>query len=178
MVYERFTMFLTGLRAAACSAYQTRTVGRLDDGRALFGGIRRRPCVPAHALTRTVTESDNMLFSVMTHEPAAAAYRFRLRRRERMGQAAGQLAVHARPDDRHFGQRHDARHHHRQSRHDGNARSRTRSSTATPSVSTTEVVGDARIEVAARSRHRRIRAPRLQPERRPRRQMQPAGDDA
>ena len=41
-----------------------------------------------------------------------------------MGQAAHELPVHPRPDDRHLGQRHDGRHHHRQSRHDGREVSR------------------------------------------------------
>src|SRR5690606_4091333 len=52
------------------------------------------------------------------HEPAAASHRFRLRGEVGMGQASGQFAVHARPDDRHFGARHHPRHDRRQSRDD------------------------------------------------------------
>ena len=73
-----------------------------------------------HTLRKTVTESDNMLFSVMTLNPQPLHIDFDFCRQERMGQAAGQLAVHARPDDRHFGQRHHRRHDGRQSRHEGN----------------------------------------------------------
>ena len=64
-----------------------------------------------HGLTKTVTESDNMLFSVMTLNPQPLHIDFDFAVEDRMGQAAGQFAVHARPDDRHFGARHDARHH-------------------------------------------------------------------
>ena len=91
-----------------------------------------------------------------------------------MGQAADELALHARPDDRHLGQRHDGRHHHRQSRHDrrevsrsalrGRHRERRRPRCR-----------QARIEVAARCRHRRLRAPRLQAGRNAGRRVPPAG---
>jgi acyl dehydratase len=58
-----------------------------------------------HRLTRTVTQMDNMLFSNMTLNPQPAAHRRAfLRDRDRMGPAADELAVHARPHDRHFGQ--------------------------------------------------------------------------
>ena len=71
-----------------------------------------------HALRRTVTEMDNTLFSALTHNPQPLHIDHHFAAATEWDTAAGQLAVHARPDDRHFRQRYDDRHHHRQSRHD------------------------------------------------------------
>ena len=60
--------------------------------------------------------------AVLQHDAQSAAAAYRpalLRDRNRMGPAADELAVHARSDDRHVGQRPLDRHHHRQSRHAG-----------------------------------------------------------
>ncbi|MFC3119803.1 hypothetical protein ACFOHS_21905 [Jhaorihella thermophila] len=56
-----------------------------------------------HAITRTITETDNMLFCSMTYNPPAVAYRPPFRRTDRIRPAAGQLAVHAGGDDRDLG---------------------------------------------------------------------------
>ena len=97
-----------------------------------------------HPITRTVTEMDNMMFSCLTMNPAAPAHRSAFFGRNRMGPAADELAVHARPDDRHLGQRPDARHHHRQSRHDRRQISRRRCSRATRSMSRPKLSASAR----------------------------------
>ena len=58
--------------------------------------------------------------AVLQHDAQSAAAAYRpafLRAGDRMGPAADELAVHARPDDRHVGQRPHRRHHDRQSRH-------------------------------------------------------------
>jgi len=124
------------------------------------GGLYFEDLVPnelvEHRYTRTVTQMDNMLFSQHDAEPAAAPYRPAfLRAGDRMGPAPDELAIHARADDRHPGLRHDGRHHHRQSGHDRRE------------ISASAVRGghralhhrsdrQARIEIAARRRHRRI----------------------
>jgi len=72
-----------------------------------------------HEWSRTITETDNVWFSLADHERAAAAHRRALRGEIRMGQAAGEQPVHAGADDRHVGQRHDFQHDARQSRHEG-----------------------------------------------------------
>ena len=54
-----------------------------------------------HPLRRTVTQMDNMLFSNMTLNPQPLHIdRAFLREGDRMGPAADELAVHARPYDR------------------------------------------------------------------------------
>lgn len=68
MVYEAFTMFLNPLAATTGSDYQTgATEGERMAGLYLeefvVGNVIRHP------LTKSVTESDNMLFSVMTLNP-------------------------------------------------------------------------------------------------------------
>ena len=57
-----------------------------------------------HTLRKTVTESDNMLFSVMTLNPQPLHIDFDFAAKSEWGRAAGQFAVHARPDDRHLRQ--------------------------------------------------------------------------
>ena len=84
---------------------------------------------------RTVTQMDNMLFSNMTLNPQPLHIdRHFCETGNRMGPAADELAVHARADDRHFGQRPHGRHHDRQSRHGRGEISRTRCSRATPCI--------------------------------------------
>ena len=86
--------------------------------RALFRGFRGRQDLRAPLHAHRHPDGQH---AVLQHDAqsAAAAYRPRvLREGDRMGPAADELAVHAGPDDRHPGVRHDGRHHHRQSRHD------------------------------------------------------------
>ncbi len=71
--------------------------------RALFRGFRSRPDLRASLLPHGHADGQH---AVLQHdaEPAAAAYRSAfLRNRDRMGPAADEFAVHARPDDRHVG---------------------------------------------------------------------------
>jgi acyl dehydratase len=75
-----------------------------------------------HRLTRTVTQTDNMLFSNMTLNPQPLHIDAHFcATGDRVGPALDELALHPRADDRHLGERHHRRHHHRQSRHDGRA---------------------------------------------------------
>ena len=129
-----------------------------------------------HALTRTVTESDNVLFSVMTMNPQPLHIDFDFAAKSEWGKPLVNslftlgLMIGISVHDTTLGTtianlgmtetvfpapavpwRHDPR------RDGGGQR--------------------ARIEVAAGPRHRRIRAPRLQPARRARGEMPPAGDD-
>ena len=87
------------------------------------GGIYFDDFVVGHALRASAAphrDADGQ-HAVLQHDAQSAAAAHRpafLRAGDRMGPAADELAVHARPDDRHPGLRHDGRHHHRQSRHD------------------------------------------------------------
>ena len=129
-----------------------------------------------HRFTRTVTQMDNMLFSNMTLNPQPLHIdRHFCETGDRVGPAADELAVHARPDDRHVGV------------------SDMTVGTTIANLGMTDVKfppsavrgrhralhhrGDrqARIEVAAGRRHRRIPPPRLQPGQQARRRMPPAG---
>jgi acyl dehydratase len=69
MVYERFTMFVNRLVRARRAAYQTPQ----DHGRDVMAGLYLDELEPGriyhHTLRKSVTESDNMLFSVMTLNP-------------------------------------------------------------------------------------------------------------
>ena len=49
-----------------------------------------------HEWSRTITETDNVWFSLLTMNVQPLAHRRALRREIRMGQAAGQQPVHAR----------------------------------------------------------------------------------
>jgi acyl dehydratase len=69
MVYEAFTMSLNLLAAAIARDYQT---GSRNRGTSLAGLYLEEFDVGTfirHSLTKSVTESDNMLFSVMTLNP-------------------------------------------------------------------------------------------------------------
>src|SRR5690606_35632394 len=109
-------------------------------------------------------------------EPAAASYRLRLCRKDRMGPAAGQFPFHPGPDDRHFRPRHHLQDDDRQPGYEGDHLS--------PSALPRRYAagGDrgqkrARIAFEAGPRHRRIRAPGLQPERCAGGALPAAGDD-
>ena len=73
-----------------------------------------------HRLTRTVTQMDNMLFSNMTLNPQPLHIDAHFCATEtEWGKPLMNSLFTLGPDDRHLRQRHDGRHHHRQSRHDG-----------------------------------------------------------
>jgi len=69
MVYERFTMFVNRLARARPPAYQPRRHDWRDAMAGLFLDEFETGRIYHHALRKTVTESDNMLFSVMTLNP-------------------------------------------------------------------------------------------------------------
>ena len=123
--------------------------------RHLFRRLRGRPPLRASAAPHRDADGQH---AVLQHDAQSAAAAHRpalLRAGDRMGPAADEFAVHARPDDRHPGLRHDGRHHHRQSRHD-------RREIPAPAVRGRHRAchhrgpRQARIEVAAGRRHRRI----------------------
>ena len=68
---------------------------------------------------KTVTESDNMLFSAMTLNPQPLHIDFDFAAKSEWGKPLVNSLFTLGPDDRHFGPRHDTRHDHRQSRHVG-----------------------------------------------------------
>ena len=73
-----------------------------------------------HRYTRTVTQMDNMLFSNMTLNPQPLHIdRHFCEQETEWGQPPDELAVHARPHDRHVGLGSHSWNDHRQSRHDG-----------------------------------------------------------
>ena len=130
-----------------------------------------------HTLRKTVTESDNMLFSVMTLNPQPLHIDFDFAAKSEWGKPLVNslftlgLMIGISVNDitvgttvANLGMKETVFPH--PVFHGDTIR-----------VETT-VMSVARIEIEARPRHRRIRAPRLQPERRSRRQMHPAGDDA
>jgi hypothetical protein len=88
----------------------------------IMAGLWFEECTPGrvipHAIRRSVTEMDNVLFSSLTMKPAAAAHRLRRRREDRIRPPAGQQPVHARPRHRPQRSRDDARHDRREPRHD------------------------------------------------------------
>ena len=115
--------------------------------------------------------------AVLQHDAQSAAAPHRpafLRAGDRMGPAADELAVHARPDDRHLGHRHHRRHHHRQSRHDRGeippsaVRGRHR-------PCTTEVIGKRESKSRPGAGIVELLSPRLQPGRQAGRRMPPPG---
>jgi hypothetical protein len=70
-----------------------------------------------HSLRKTVTESDNMLFSVMTLNPQPLHIDFDFAAKSEWGKPlVNSLFIGL--DDRHLGQRHNSRHDRRQSRHE------------------------------------------------------------
>ena len=71
-----------------------------------------------HAISRTVTETDNVLFSTLTMNPQPLHLDEEFAKTDRVRPAARQQPVHPRPGDRHQRRRDDARDHRRQSRHD------------------------------------------------------------
>ena len=118
--------------------------------------------LPSTATRRTVTQMDNMLFSNMTLNPQPLHIdRHFCETGDRVGPAADEFAVHARPDDRHPGVRHDGRHHHRQSRHDRRELSQSAVRGRHRPLHD-RGRGQARVEVAPRRRHRRIPSPGVQ----------------
>ena len=142
--------------------------------RHLFRRFRGRAPLRAPAAPHRDADGQH---AVLQHDAQSAAAAHRpafLRAGDRMGPAADELAVHARPDDRHPGHRHDGRHHHRQSRHD---RGEIPASAVRGRHRALHHRGhrQARIELAAGRRHRRIPPPRLQSGRQAGRRMPPPG---
>ena len=128
-----------------------------------------------HRYTRTVTQMDNMLFSNMTLNPQPLHIdRHFCETETEWGQPLMNSLFTLGLMIGISGQRHDGRHHHRQSRHDRReipasaVRGRHRPLHH-------RGPGQARVEVAARRRHRRIPPPRLQPGRQAGRRMPPPG---
>ena len=74
-----------------------------------------------HAWTRTVTEMDNVLFSSLTMNVQPLHLDEEFASKTEFGQRIVNSLFTLGPDDRHHGERHDARHHDRQSRHDRRA---------------------------------------------------------
>ena len=57
-----------------------------------------------HEWSRTITEADNMWFSLLTMNPHALHIDAHYAAKTEWGKAAGEQPVHARADDRHVGQ--------------------------------------------------------------------------
>ena len=70
----------------------------------------------AHPITRTVTETDNLLISTLTHNPQPLHLDAEARQGDRVRPAAGQQLLHLQPRGRGVGRRHHARHARRQPR--------------------------------------------------------------
>ena len=85
----------------------------------------------SHALTRTVTETDNVLITTLTHNPQPLHLDYEAAAADRIRQAAGQQLLHLQPAGRRQRPRHHARHARRQSRLRQGAACPTRFSPAT-----------------------------------------------
>src|SRR4029450_933832 len=147
-----------------------------EDGGALLRGIHGwpgvRPRLDAHGHgngQRAVQFAD--------HERSASAPRRGVRLQDRVWPAHRQQPVHARPDDRHHGERHHARHHSRQPRHDRRALPQA-GLPRRHAAREDHRSQPAREQVAAGCRHRRVQSRCHQPARRDRGAMHAPGADA
>src|SRR5436309_12248491 len=142
--------------------------------RTLFRGFPAGPGVRASPHPHGDADGQH---AVLQHDaqPAAAPHRPAfLRAGDRMGQAADELAVHARADDRHLRQRPHGRDHDRQP---GNDRGQVSASAVRGRHRALyhRGAGQTGIEFASGSRHRRVLSSRLQSGRQARRRMSPSG---